>query len=136
MADPFDRDAQATPAGGKPGSASFERNDGKKALLREVMPPTKANSGLGVLMVASAAMFFLVAGSAFALRASTADCPYERSASVTPLPAAEVPPDVVAKSAGDHCGGPVYHRDTDGTYTVFFQVCASDTPVIVVRDSD
>lgn len=46
-------------------------------LRREVEPPQRQPTGLGVMLLASASMFFAVAGSAFILRARMNDgCPY------------------------------------------------------------
>lgn len=98
-------------------------------LRREVEPPQRQPTGLGVMLLASAAMFFAVAGSAFILRArmATDSCPYRARGHVTtaprhdslrPAPArfAEPPP-----AASGDCQ--LRSVAPDGTEVVEFRVC-------------
>src|SRR5690606_41688094 len=47
-------------------------DSGRPTLRREVEAPQRQPTGLGVMLIASAAMFFAVAGSAFIVRARMA----------------------------------------------------------------
>jgi hypothetical protein len=98
-------------------------------LRREVEPPQRQPTGLGVMLLASAAMFFAVAGSAFILRARMANdgCPYRSRGAVTapaprqsdmrPAPAhiryAKPPPADCVTS----------HTAPDGSQVYEFKVC-------------
>ena len=110
--------------------------DPQTALTKEVLPPQKPSSGFGVLMVASLAMFFAIASSAFVLRARMVrTCPgAERAPRV--VPDQQVTPDVTRQPArapvrliaeqhdrAPECGTPEYRTNTDGSTTVFFEVC-------------
>lgn len=92
----------------------------QSSLSKEVLPPQKPSSGFGVLMVASLAMFFAIASSAFVLRASM----------VRTCPGAEKAPLVVPEQMiiewqepVRECGMPEYRSNPDGSTTVFFEVC-------------
>jgi len=51
----------------------------RPSLKREVLPPGSPSSGLAVIIVAAATMFFAVGSSAFILQARMrAACPYEQ----------------------------------------------------------
>lgn len=97
------------------------------SLSKEVLPPQKPNSGLGIMLVASLAMFFAVASSAFVLRARTArSCPTASEAR-----SLEAPPEVMKVAKEWHepardCGTPEYRTNPDGSTTVFFEVCPED----------
>lgn len=81
------------------------------------------------MLIASAAMFFAVAGSAFILRARMAAecCPRAH----TPPPAAataDAPPAAVAEepspaSSSYDCGHAIYSNNPDGTVSVTFPLC-------------
>lgn len=108
---------------------------GDSKLKREVLPPQKQSSGLGVMVVAAAAMFFAVASSAFVLRARMArsHCDYVRSSTPiiiqmdTPAPANDNMPTAVppAKTAttDEGCGAPVVTHNPDGSDSYSFTPC-------------
>jgi hypothetical protein len=71
------------------------------------------------MLVASTAMFFAVAGSAFILRARMARCHgHARAAAVAPVIAP-----VAAEAAPLPCDGPSFQNNDDGTWTVYFNEC-------------
>ena len=78
------------------------------------------------MLVASAAMFFAVASSAFILRAQMPQsaCPH---ASEQPLPMRAVPVELIGDEINsgsiETCGEPYYEENTDGTVSVFFDLC-------------
>ncbi len=106
---------------------------GDPKLQREVLPPQKQSSGLGVMVVAAAAMFFAVASSAFVLRARMArsHCDYVRSATpiiiqVDPSTSDNMPtqpPHATAAPTSDGCGAPVVTHNADGTESYSFTPC-------------
>ena len=109
-------------------------------LTREVLPPQKQSSGLGVMIVAATAMFFAVASSAFILRARMARscCPATVSSPVV----IEMEP--VAAPPSDDCGAAVVKHHADGTETYYFEPCeelpavvgdSDDAPMLEVRGS-
>ena len=109
-------------------------------LRREVETPQRQNSGLGVMLLASAAMFFAVAGSAFILRARMAtSCCVRTAPSVVhvqdgPRIHALEPPVAsmaAAPSAIENCGQAVYRNNPDGSVSVYFDLCPPDqAPVL------
>ena len=77
------------------------------------------------MLMASAAMFFAVAGSAFVVRARMAGHCCER----TQAPVRVEPPPPSAKllsEPGETCGEPVYRNHPDGTVAVSFRLCPRD----------
>jgi hypothetical protein len=100
----------------------------KVVLRREVQPPHRQPTGLGVMLIASAAMFFAVAGSAFVVRARMAGHCCDRAhpsphsqAQVRPMPPPMPAPMV---EQGDvPCGEAVYRTGADGTVLVDFRLC-------------
>jgi hypothetical protein len=100
-------------------------------LVREVEPPQRQHSGLGVMVIASAAMFFAVTSSAFLLEARTTHCPHRSMRAVTVQPAAQ--PTIRAAPGGETpaaratCGEAVYRHHPDGSVTVNFDLCGSDS---------
>lgn len=77
------------------------------------------------MLIASAAMFFAVAGSAFVVRARMAGHCCDRShAPVRALPAATAPH--LLHDADEACGEPVYRNQPDGTVAVSFRLCPGD----------
>lgn len=97
-------------------------------LTREVLPPQKQSSGLGVMVVAATAMFFAVASSAFILRARMArDC----CSTTVPAPVViELEPSSAPPSPTD-CGAAVIKRGADGTETYYFEPCDQPLPTVV-----
>ncbi len=98
-------------------------------LRREVLYPQRQNTGVGVMLVASAAMFFAVASSAFILRAQMpqrSGCVHASETQATPMRA--VPVELIGDelNAGtiETCGEPYYEENTDGTVSVFFDLCS------------
>lgn len=94
-------------------------------LSREVLPPQKPQSGLGVMLVAAAAMFFAVASSAFILRARMAP-------SCCPLKQVQAPAAVdwnarMERGPAD-CGTPEFHPQGDGTVNVVYTKCPEPAP--------
>ena len=78
------------------------------------------------MLVASAAMFFAVASSAFILRAQMPPKGCAQSAG-QPLPTGAVPVELIGESAQqsiETCGEPYYEESPDGTVSVFFDLCA------------
>ncbi len=90
-------------------------------LKREVEPPQRTNSGMGVMIVACAAMFFAVAGSAFILRARIAHVEAVRAEARAH---AHRPP-VMAPAAPliEVCGSPEVVQQADGTKIVLYRAC-------------
>jgi len=96
-------------------------------LERQVEPPRRRDTGITVIAVASAAMFFAVASSALMLRARMAHV----RAVITVIPA-EVhviqPP-----AASAPCGQPHMRDNPDGTRTVVFDTCMRPSYVPTMR---
>jgi hypothetical protein len=88
-------------------------------LTREVEPPQSNHSGLGIMLVASAAMFFAVSGSAMILRARMAQCHELRTRVVAPP--------LVAPPVAPSCGGLTYAVEPDGTMSARYVVCPTVT---------
>lgn len=94
-------------------------------LTKEVLAPQNPYSGLGVVIVASLAMFMAVTSSALVLRARVArSC----SASVyqSQLPAAvswHATADASRPAPAETCGVPEYRGNADGSVSVYFKVC-------------
>ena len=103
-------------------------SDQSVRLRREVLYPQRQNTGVGVMLVASAAMFFAVASSAFILRAQMPqqDCPHAPEAA---LPMRAVPVELIAEETiaetVETCGEPFYEENADGTVSVFFDLCSA-----------
>ena len=75
------------------------------------------------MLIASAAMFFAVAGSAFVVRARMAAHCCDRAHSSSE---AEIRPAApLATERGTPCGEAVYRANPDGTVSVDFRLCAS-----------
>jgi hypothetical protein len=91
-------------------------------LSKEVLPPQKPSSGVGVMLVAAAAMFFAVASSALILRTRMAgECCPAGAAHATPVIVdVEVPAEPPAEP---ECGKAVYQRLLDGTISVTYRAC-------------
>jgi hypothetical protein len=113
------------------------RDPEKPVLRREVHAPERHPSGMGVLLLASAAMFFAVLGSAFIVRAGmTTECPYHSRAyepsSIRPaVPTMrETVPTAAPLRDDENCGRATYVTHPDGTTTVEFRLCPGDTPVL------
>jgi hypothetical protein len=112
-----------------------ERNTPR--LQREVLAPQRTSSGLGVMLVATGAMFFAVASSAFLLRARSHDyrneprvhavrpvgreapAPRPRGHAVIPT----VAPTEVQPAPPGSCGRAIYEGNDDGTVSVVFGLC-------------
>ncbi len=94
----------------------------EKILRREVQPPHRQPTGLGVMLIASAAMFFAVAGSAFVVRARMAGHCCDRA---HPSPHAQVRPLAPIVTGADEapCGEAVYRAGQDGSVLVDFRLC-------------
>ena len=95
-------------------------------LRKEVLPPQKQSSGLGVMVVAATAMFFAVASSAFILRARMAQscCP----ARAMPAP---IVIETTPATPSDDCGAAVVREHPDGSSTWYWEPCDEPIPVIV-----
>ena len=100
----------------------------EKTLRREVQPPHRQPTGLGVMLIASAAMFFAVAGSAFVVRARMAGHCCDRAHSSAPARTRHVQPLVTGD--GPPCGEAVYRPNPDGTVSVDFRLCPPAEPEI------
>jgi hypothetical protein len=98
---------------------SMHDSPSEKVLRREVQPPQHQPSGLGLMLIASAAMFFAVAGSAFVVRARMAGHCCDRALSSPPA----VRPAPLVTGGGAPCGEAVYRANPDGTVSVDFRLC-------------
>lgn len=98
----------------------------EKTLRREVQPPHRQPTGLGVMLIASAAMFFAVAGSAFVVRARMAGHCCDRAHSSAPARPRHVQP--IVTGGGPPCGEAVYRPNPDGTVSVDFRLCPPAEP--------
>jgi hypothetical protein len=94
-------------------------------LRREVEAPQRQPSGLGVMLIASAAMFFAVAGSAFVVRARMAGHCCEREHPTAADRGVVVRPVEVAPldDPSEPCGQAIYRTNPDGTVAVDFRLC-------------
>lgn len=98
----------------------------RSLLSKEVLPPQKPQNGVGVMVVAAAAMFFAVASSALILRSRMAN-------ECCPTRAVHSPPVIVdvaipsATPAEAHCGEPVYQQLVDGTISITYKACPPGT---------
>lgn len=106
------------------------------------MYPQRQNTGVGVMLVASAAMFFAVASSAFILRAkmpapehcpgnSAAQMNYHDSAHGDQATIEAVDVELVDIQSLDFvngeavpCGEPVFHENPDGPSSIVFRLCS------------
>lgn len=96
----------------------------RQILRREVEVPQRQPSGLGVMLIASAAMFFAVAGSAFVVRARMAGhCCDREHPSSDQAPAAITRPAAPLENASEPCGQAIYRTNPDGTVAVDFRLC-------------
>jgi hypothetical protein len=99
-------------------------------LTKEVLAPQNPYSGLGVVIVASLAMFMAVASSALVLRARMArSCAMSARAYHSELPAAvdwhaSASPSSRRAERAETCGVPEYRSNADGSVSVYFKVCA------------
>ncbi len=102
------------------------------ALRREVLYPQRQNTGVGVMLVASAAMFFAVASSAFILRAQmpmSDQCPGNSARFNNHTPAIEaVEVELVEFQEVDEtglqaCDEPVYQENENGPSSIIFHLC-------------
>ena len=76
------------------------------------------------MLIASAAMFFAVAGSAFVVRARMGGACCDRShAPRAPAP----PPSALLESPDEPCGAPVYQNQPNGNVAVNFRLCPTPT---------
>jgi hypothetical protein len=98
-------------------------------LTKEVLAPQNPYSGLGVVIVASLAMFMAVASSALVLRARMArSCAINARSYQSELPAAVDWHAMASSSArgparAEACGVPEYRSNADGSVSVYFKVC-------------
>jgi hypothetical protein len=80
------------------------------------------------MLVASAAMFFAVASSAFILRAQMPQRGCTQGADegvpMRAVPVELIDDDTAARSI-ETCGKPYYEANPDGTVSVFFDLCSS-----------
>jgi hypothetical protein len=103
--------------------APMHDSPSEKVLRREVQPPHRQPTGLGVMLIASAAMFFAVAGSAFVVRARMAGHCCDRA-----HPHAVRPVAPLVTGGGAPCGEAVYRANPDGTVSVDFRLCPPEQP--------
>lgn len=96
-------------------------------LTKEVLAPQNPYSGLGVVIVASLAMFMAVSSSALVLRARMArSCATSGSAYQSQLPAAVSWHASTRPAPAETCGVPEYRSNADGSVSVYFKVCSDD----------
>ncbi len=107
------------------------------SLRREVLYPQRQSTGVGVMLVASAAMFFAVASSAFILRAQmpmSDQCPGASSgmgsSSVQQSNFEAVEVELIDVRAVDSamlkgmpCDEPIYQDNPDGPSSIIFRLC-------------
>jgi hypothetical protein len=99
------------------------------ALTREVLAPQHSHGGLGVMIVAAAAMFFAVASSAFILQARMSRHWRHRTPVRMSRPmAAPLPTPPV-----EECGRASFRDNPDGTISVYFNLCPTPDGVEVRR---
>lgn len=115
----------------------------ERTLQREVLYPQRQNTGVGVMLVASAAMFFAVASSAFILRAKMPmpeHCPHSNASMSEPgmngvtihrvetLDVELIDLDEVeaTHTHATQCGEPIFHENANGPSSVVFELCAGD----------
>ena len=103
----------------------METESDRHILRREVEAPQRQPSGLGVMLIASAAMFFAVAGSAFVVRARMAGhcCDREHPSASDRAPAVIARPVAPLENATEPCGQAIYRTNPDGTVAVDFRLC-------------
>jgi hypothetical protein len=94
----------------------------EKILRREVQPPHRQPTGLGVMLIASAAMFFAVAGSAFVVRARMAGHCCDRAHPSPHTQVRPLPPIVTGVDEAP-CGEAIYRAGQDGAVLVEFRLC-------------
>ncbi len=104
-------------------------------LVREVLPPQRPGSGLGVMLVAATAMFFAVASSAFILRARMVECSMVPDFQAAPVVVDIMAPGAQAATDRTQCGEPIYQANADGTISVFFEICPPAGQTMVVGES-
>jgi hypothetical protein len=96
-------------------------------LRREVEAPQRQPNGLGVMLIASAAMFFAVAGSAFVVRARMAghccDREHPQASAAVERPVAAPATVAPLDASGEPCGQAIYRTNPDGTVAVDFRLC-------------
>lgn len=97
----------------------------RQILRREVEAPQRQPNGIGVMLIASAAMFFAVAGSAFVVRARmSGHCCDRAHPSAADRPAAAiVRPAAPLENPTEPCGQAIYRTNPDGTVAVDFRLC-------------
>ncbi len=109
-------------------SCQDSRPEADEKLRREVLYPQRQSTGVGVMLVASAAMFFAVASSAFILRAQMPQrsCPHavDQGPTMNAIPV-ELVDDAFLGRAIESCSEPYYEENPDGTVSVFFDLCSS-----------
>jgi len=100
---------------------------GTELLRREVLYPQRQSTGVGVMLVASAAMFFAVASSTFILRAQM---PRDTCFHMSEMPSSirAVPVELVSEEEMDQlsmqtCGDPLYEENGDGSVSIVFDLC-------------
>lgn len=97
-------------------------DSGRPTLRREVEAPQRQPTGLGVMLIASAAMFFAVAGSAFIVRARMAGHCCDRAHPPARVQKVQrVAP--VIEDPTTPCGRALYSPRPDGTVEVDFRLC-------------
>jgi hypothetical protein len=98
-------------------------NSDRPSLRREVETPQRQPTGLGVMLIASAAMFFAVAGSAFVVRARMAGHCCDR-AHQPARPATVVRPATpLLRDSAEPCGQAIYRTTPNGTVAVDYRLC-------------
>jgi hypothetical protein len=104
-------------------------------LTREVEPPQRSSQSIGVLLVASSAMFFAIASSAFILRARMVHY-HAAHGDVTPRERVMAPVVLEPTSPGApmiECGAPTVHLNGDGTANIEYTTCTT-APVLIIDD--
>jgi hypothetical protein len=92
-----------------------------ETLCREVEAPRRQPSGLGVMLLASTAMFFAVAGSAFILRSQMPPAPMP--ATIVTVDTIGPASDEIAPDTTCQVRSPVA---ADGSQVIEFRVCADE----------
>jgi hypothetical protein len=96
-------------------------------LTKEVLAPQNPYSGLGVVIVASLAMFMAVTSSALVLRARMArSCTMNARSYQSELPAAVDWHATPRPAQAENCGVPEYRSNADGSVSVYFKVCTEN----------
>ena len=100
-------------------------------LQKEVLPPDRQQSGLGIMLIASACMFFAVSSSALLLRTTRNHaCPAQQRQLVHSRAASQIyerPVFVAPTAAKEKCGQGVVQAKDERGEEVVFRLCSASS---------